>query len=127
MTATLDRIPTTSADFGRQRLGWTGGRVASVLTGGVLALCSLGLIAVGGFMLSMMTSNGGWLDLGHATYAADSYAVTTDPEDGGKHTYALDNVDKVRIRVTPSDATTRCSWVWPGRTMWSAIWVACST
>jgi hypothetical protein len=76
-----------------------------VLTGSVLALCSLGLIAAGGYLLSAVTTNGGWLDLGHATYATDSYAVTTDPQDWSKQTYVLDNVDKVRIRVAPTNAT----------------------
>jgi hypothetical protein len=80
--------------------------VVSVLTGGLLVLCSLGLIAVGGFLLSAATSNGGWLALGHGTYATDSYAVATDPEDWGTATYALGTVGKVRIRITPSDATT---------------------
>jgi hypothetical protein len=77
-----------------------------VLTGGVLALCSLGLIAVGGFLLSAAAGNGGWLDLGHGTYQTGSYAVATDPEDWGTATYAFGAVDKVRIRVTPRDNTT---------------------
>ncbi|HZD70947.1 MAG TPA: hypothetical protein VFA45_19235 [Actinomycetes bacterium] len=106
MRATLDRNPTTPAGFGRERAGWTFGRVVSVLTGGVLALCSLGLIAVGGYLLSAATSNGGWLALGHGTYQSDSYAVATDPQDWGTATYALGTVDKVRIRVTPSDPAT---------------------
>ena len=55
-------------------------------------------------MLSPTTSHGGWLDLGHATYATDSYAVVTDPEVWGTATYAVGAVDKVRISVTPSDA-----------------------
>jgi hypothetical protein len=106
MRATLDRNPNTPAALGRARAGWTLGRVVSVLTGGLLVLCSLGLIAVGGFLLSAATSNGGWLALGHGTYATDSYAVATDPEDWGTATYALGTVGKVRIRITPSDATT---------------------
>jgi len=106
MRATLDRYPNTPTGFGRERAEWTLGRVASVLTGGVLALCSLGLIAVGGYLLSAATSNGGWLALGHGTYQTGSYAVAADPEDWGTATYALGVVDKVRIRVTPSDATT---------------------
>jgi hypothetical protein len=106
MRATLDRNPNTPAALGRARAGWTLGRVVSVLTGGLLVLCSLGLIAVGGFLLSAATSNGGWLALGHGTYATDSYAVATDPEDWGTATYALGAVGKVRIRITPSDATT---------------------
>ena len=106
MRATLDRNPNTPAGLGRARAGWTLGRVVSVLTGGVLALCALGLIAVGGYLLSAATSNGGWLALGHGSYQTDSYAVATDPEDWGTATYAFGAVDKVRIRVTPSHATT---------------------
>jgi hypothetical protein len=107
MQATLSRNPDTPADFRPERAGWTLGRIASVLAGVVLALCSLGLLAAGGYMLSAATSHGGWLDLGHATYATDSYAVVTDSEDWGTATYAVGAVDKVRISVTPSDATTR--------------------
>jgi hypothetical protein len=72
----------------------------------LLALCSLGLIAGGGYLLSAATSNGGWLALGHGTYQTDGYAVASGPEDWSTATYALDDVDKVRIRITPSDATT---------------------
>jgi hypothetical protein len=106
MRATLNRNPDTTAGFGQARAGWTLGRVVSVLTGGLLALCSLGLIAAGGYLLSAATSNGGWLTLGHGSYQTGSYAVATDPEDWGTTTYALGAVDKVRIRVTPSDPAT---------------------
>jgi hypothetical protein len=106
MRASLDRNPTTFAEVGRARIRSTPGRIAAVLTGGLLALGSLGLVAVGAYMLSAAASNGGWLDLGHTTYVTDSYAVTTDPVDWGKQTYALGNVATVRIRVTPSNATT---------------------
>jgi hypothetical protein len=78
----------------------------SVVTGGLLALCSLGLIVAGGYLLGATTSNSGWLALGHGTYATDSYAVATDPEDWSTATYALGAVDKVRVRIAPSDATT---------------------
>jgi hypothetical protein len=106
MRATLNRDPSTPTGLGRERAGWTLGRVASVLTGGLLALCSVGLIAVGGYLLNAATGNGGWLALGHGTYQTDSYAVATDPENWGTTTYAFGTVDKVRIRITPSDATT---------------------
>jgi hypothetical protein len=106
MRATLNRDPNTLPALGRERAGWTLGRVVSVLTGGLLALCSLGLIVGGGYLLSAATSNGGWLALGHGTYRTDSYAVATDPEDWSTTTYALGAADKVRIRVIPSDATT---------------------
>jgi hypothetical protein len=77
-----------------------------VLTGGLLALCSLGLLVAGGYLLSAATSNGGRLALGHGSYQTDTYAVATDPDDWSTATYALGAVDKVRIRVTPSDPAT---------------------
>jgi hypothetical protein len=106
MKATLDRYPEAPPGSGRARAGWTPGRVVSVLTGGLLVLCSLGLIVAGGYLLSAATGNGGWVALGHGTYQTDSYAVATEPADWGTTTYALGAVDKVRIRVTPSDPAT---------------------
>jgi hypothetical protein len=106
MRTTLNRHPDTPAGLGRARPGWTLGRVVAVLTGGLLALCALGLVVAGGYLLSAATGNGGWLALGHGSYATGGYAVTTDPADWATATYALGTVDKVRIRVTPSDAAT---------------------
>ena len=106
MRATLDRYPEALPGSGRARAGWTPGRIVSVLTGGLLVLCSLGLIVAGGYLLSAATGNGGWVALGHGTYQTDSYAVATEPADWGTTTYALGAVDKVRIRVTPSDPAT---------------------
>jgi hypothetical protein len=106
MRATLNRYSDAPLGLGRQRAGWTPGRVASVLTGALAALCSLGLIAAGGYLLTATTSDGGWLALGHGSYRTGSYAVATDPEDWGAATYAFGGVEKVRLRVTPSDATT---------------------
>lgn len=106
MRAALNPDPDMLPALGRERAGWTPGRVVSVLTGGLLALCSLGLIVAGGYLLSAATSNGGRLALGHGTYQTDSYAVATDPEDWSTATYAFGAVDKVRIRVIPGDATT---------------------
>jgi hypothetical protein len=106
MKATLNRNLITPAPIGRPRAGWTLRRVMSVLAGSVLLLISLGLFAAGGYLLTEATSDGGWLSLGHGTYETDSYAVMTEPEDWSDQTYALDGVDKVRIRVTPRSATT---------------------
>jgi len=105
MEEARSRNPDRPANSGRARGGWTPGRIVSLVAGGVLALGALGLIVGGGLLLGTATSNGGWLDLGHATYETDSYAVVTEPADWGTQTYVLDNVDKVRIRVTPQDAT----------------------
>lgn len=105
MEETRSWTPDMPANAGQARAGWTPGRIVSVVAGGVLILGALGLLVAGGLLLSAATSNGGWLDLGHATFQTDSYAVITEPEDWGTQTYALDNVDKVRVRVTPQDAT----------------------
>lgn len=108
MGATLSRNlnTNTAANAGQQRGGWTLWRAMAVLAGSVVVLCSLGLITAGGYLLTEATSDGGWLSLGHGTYETDSYAVVTEPADWSTQTYALDNVEKVRIRVTPRDATT---------------------
>jgi hypothetical protein len=106
MRATLNRNPNTPTGPGRARAGSTLGRVVAVLTGGLLALCSLGLVVAGGYLLSAATGNGGWLALGHGSYSTGGYAVTTDPADWATTTYTLGTVDKVRIRVTPADAAT---------------------
>jgi hypothetical protein len=106
MKASLASNLNPPARFGQARAAWTLGRIVSILAGSVLALCSLGLIAAGGYLFSAATSDGGWLALGHGTYETDTYAIATETFDWGTQTYVLDNVDKVRIRVTPNDATT---------------------
>jgi hypothetical protein len=105
MKALLSRPLATPARSGQQRVGWPRRRVLSLLVGSVLALCSLGPIGAGGYLLTEATSNGGWLSLGHGAYETDGYAVVTEPTDWSSQTYALGTVDKVRIRVIPSDAT----------------------
>lgn len=106
MNAILHRNPNASAGFGGAPAGWTLGRIASVLAGGVLALSALGLVGAGGYLLSQAAGDGGWLALGHGDYGTNSYAVVTEPEDWGNQSYVFDTVDKVRVRVTPADATT---------------------
>jgi hypothetical protein len=107
MRATLSRNADTFPALGQGRVGWTPGRIVAVLVGGLFALGALGLIVAGGYLLSAASSNGGWLDLGHGTYGTESYAVITEPAVWSTTTYAFGTVDKVRIRVIPSDATTR--------------------
>jgi hypothetical protein len=106
MTSTLDPTRGTPAGPARTRSGWTSGRVVAMLIGALLALCSLGLLAGGGYLLSAATGDDGWLALGHGAYRTDGYAVATDAEDWSTASYVLGTVDKVRIRVTPADAAT---------------------
>jgi hypothetical protein len=103
MRATLNRNSSTAAGFGRKRAGWTVGRVASVLAGGVIALCSLGLITAGGYLLTAATSNSGWLALGHGSYATPSEPWT-----------------RCASASPPAAPPPRCLWAWPGRPRWSA-------
>jgi hypothetical protein len=106
MTSTLDPTRGTPVGPARTRPGWTSGRVVAMLIGALLALCSLGLLAGGGYLLSAATGDDGWLALGHGAYRTDGYAVATDAEDWSTASYVLGTVDKVRIRVTPADAAT---------------------
>jgi hypothetical protein len=106
LKATLSRTIDARTTIDQPRAGWTIGRLSAVVVGSVLALSALALIIDGGYLLSAATSDGGWLKLGHGSYATDSYAVVTEPEDWSKQNYVLDNVEKVRVRVTPSNATT---------------------
>jgi hypothetical protein len=106
MKATLGQDLSRPAGISRSQSGWTAGRILALLGGSVLVLCSLVLIGGGGYLLAEATSDGGWVDLGHGTYRTDSYAVVTEPADWSSQTYVLGDVDKVRVRVTPTDATT---------------------
>jgi hypothetical protein len=90
----------------RKTNGWTGGRIAAVIVGGVLAVVALGLIVTGALALGAANSNDGWVSLGHGTYRTDGYAVVTDPVDWSAQNYVAGAVDKVRVRVTPTDAST---------------------
>jgi hypothetical protein len=127
MTSTLDPTLGTPAGPARTRSGWTSGRVVAMLIGALLALCSLGLLAGGGYLLSAATGDDGWLALGHGAYRTDGYAVATDAEDWSTASYVLGTVDKVRIRVTRPTPPPRCSWAWPDRPTWSATSAASST
>jgi hypothetical protein len=65
---------------GGQPTGWTAGRIVAVVAGSVLVLCSLGLLGVGGAALWADTAarQGGYVDLGSATYRTSGYAVASD-------------------------------------------------
>jgi hypothetical protein len=86
---------------------WTGGRIASVVAGAVLVLCSVGLFGGSGVALWAQASrHGGYADLATATYGVPGYALTS--EQIGLHLatgVASDLIGTVRIRVTPVSGT----------------------
>ncbi len=106
MNATVRPNLDTSSIAGGSRLSWTVGRILSVVTGTVFVLISLALITGGGYLASEAAGDGGWLALGHGEFQTETYAVVSEPNDWSTQTYVLENVKKVRIRVTPSDVST---------------------
>ncbi len=106
VNATVSPNIKTSSGFGQSRSGWTVGRISSVVSGSVLVLIAVALIATGGYFLTESTRDGGWLSVGHGTYQTNSYAVVTEPNDWSSQTYFIGNVEKARIRVAPSNAAT---------------------
>ena len=95
------------ADPGR-RPGWTRARIACVVTGVLLALCSLGLLGVGGVALWASTTqrHGGDIDLGTWSYRSTGYAVVSSTADLYGATGGLPAprslLGTVRISVTPA-------------------------
>jgi hypothetical protein len=87
---------------------WTGGRIASVVIGAVLVLCSFGLLGGGGVALwAQANRHGGYADIGTATYSVPGYAISSDTV--ALHLgngLAADLIGTVRIRVTPVSGAT---------------------
>ena len=84
-------------------VGWTGGRIASVVIGSVLALVSAGLLTGGAGLLWAQTQRqDGYLTSAPRTYSTHGYALAT--ESIGLHAGGWDWVGqvlgRVRIRVT---------------------------
>jgi hypothetical protein len=90
--------------------GWTNGRIASAVAGGLLTLVALGLLAGGGVLLGVdrLARDGGYVTSGTRTYATAGYAVVSDTisigDTGPSWLYASRILDKVRVRVTPDTA-----------------------
>jgi len=82
MAMTVLRSPGSITSPGR-RPGWTRARIISAVTGLLLALCSLGLLGVGGAALWASTTqrHGGDIDLGTWSYRSTGYAVTSSTAD----------------------------------------------
>lgn len=89
-----------------RRPGWTTARVVSALVGALFALCSLGLVGVGGVALWASTTqrHGGDIDLGTWNYRSTGYAVASTTADAYGATGGLPAprsvLGTVRIRVT---------------------------
>jgi hypothetical protein len=87
---------------------WTGGRIASVVIGAVLVLCSMGLLGGSGVALWAQTNrHGGYASFGTASYSVPGYAIASDTV--ALHlgnSLASDLIGTVRIRVTPVTGTT---------------------
>lgn len=82
--------------------GWTTGRIVSVVIGAVLALCSLGLFGAGAGAVWADTAqrNGGYVDLGTASYATAGRALASDTiRMHGGWGWLRPLIGQVRIRV----------------------------
>jgi hypothetical protein len=77
----------------------TGTRL-TVVVSGLLAIVSLCVAAVGVF--GLYANRNGYVDLGHATYRTDSYAVVSEPHDWSTETFLFGKLGKVRVKVTPA-------------------------
>jgi hypothetical protein len=88
--------------------GWTGGRIAAVVSGAVLVLGSMGLLTGGGALLwadRTQRDADGYLSAS-TTLASGGYAVTTDPVrlQGVSAPAVAGIVGDVRIRATSADS-----------------------
>lgn len=92
--------------------GWSTARLATALTGALLALCSLALLAAGGTAVWADTTqrHGGDIDLGTWSYRSTGYAVAGRPADmfgeGGGWDVLGSLLGTVRIRVTSSTSSS---------------------
>jgi hypothetical protein len=88
---------------------WTGARITALVSGCVLAVVSLGLLAGGGVATwadNTQRDSAGYLTSATHSFATPSYALTSDTIDLGSSTdpfAASDVLGTVRLRVTPLD------------------------
>lgn len=93
--------------------GWTGGRIVAVVVGALLALVSAGLLAGGGLLVwadRTQRDAAGYLvtdtlELSTGTYALASRGIDLRVEGPG-WLFPQGALDRVRIRVTPTDPAT---------------------
>jgi uncharacterized protein DUF4389 len=94
------------------RSGWTGGRIASLVVGTLIALTSLGLFAAGGISLwahTALRDPAGFVTSGEDAFSTSAYAVSSDNVDLelGTASVAGRLLGDVRVRVTPRDPSAR--------------------
>jgi hypothetical protein len=88
--------------------GWTGGRIAALVTGIVLALVTLALFGAGGTALwaDLTQRDAGYVTTGVRHFSTSGSALATEHTDLGSAGvgwfYAPGLLGKVRIRVTPA-------------------------
>ena len=89
------------------RRGWTGGRIASLVIGCLVALMALGLLSGGGVVTwadNTQRDASGYLTTNSHWFATTSYALTSDRIDLGRGADLFtpsDFLGTVRVRVTP--------------------------
>src|SRR5215472_16309220 len=86
--------------------GWTTGRVIALVTGSVLLLISLALIAGGGILVwaDQEQVHSGYLTTSATRYSTSGYALASDPIDlHGGWGWLRHLTGSVRIRVTSAD------------------------
>lgn len=94
--------------------GWTTGRIVSVVTGAVLALCALGALSAGGAALWAESTqrSAGYVDLGTARYATAGRALASGTIGvHGGWGWLRPLIGQIRIRVT---GTGRAGGVFAG-------------
>lgn len=111
-TLTASAPPTTPPPAsGATRVGWTGGRITSLVIGSLLALTSLGLLAGGGVGLwahTALRDSAGFVTADREGFATATYALTSDAIDlqiGGA-TLAGSMLGDARLRATPANQST---------------------
>jgi hypothetical protein len=99
-------LPRPEADAGSS--GWTGGRIAALVTGVLLALVALALLGAGGTALwaDLTQRDAGYVTTGEHQFSTSGAALATEHTElgsaGAGWLYAPGLLDKVRIRVAPA-------------------------